>query len=147
MNNHVEIYDTTLRDGAQGEGVNFSVGDKCRIAEHLDALGVDFVEGGWPGSNPRDVEFFERKVRPVLVERCSSCHSESKRRGGLSLASRAALLKGGDSGPVVLPGQPEKSLLIKAITGQRFQIGNNKGFINGWVGPNAIFGRLVRVEV
>jgi hypothetical protein len=62
-----------------------------------------------------DVDFFERKVRPVLVERCSSCHSESKRRGGLSLASRAALLKGGDSGPVVLPGQPEKSLLIKAI--------------------------------
>ncbi|MFL6332559.1 MAG: citramalate synthase [Pyrinomonadaceae bacterium] len=60
MTNLVEIYDTTLRDGAQGEGVNFSVGDKCRIAEHLDALGVDFVEGGWPGSNPRDVEFFER---------------------------------------------------------------------------------------
>ena len=60
MSNVVEIYDTTLRDGAQGEGVNFSVGDKCRIAEHLDALGVDFVEGGWPGSNPRDVEFFER---------------------------------------------------------------------------------------
>lgn len=59
MSNHVEIYDTTLRDGAQGEGVNFSVGDKCRVVEHLDALGVDFVEGGWPGSNPRDVEFFE----------------------------------------------------------------------------------------
>ena len=60
MSDHVEIYDTTLRDGAQGEGVNFSVEDKCRVAEHLDALGVDFVEGGWPGSNPRDVEFFER---------------------------------------------------------------------------------------
>jgi 2-isopropylmalate synthase len=60
MSNRIEIYDTTLRDGSQGEGVNFSVEDKCRIAEHLDALGVDFIEGGWPGSNPRDVEFFER---------------------------------------------------------------------------------------
>src|SRR5262245_2938578 len=55
----IEIYDTTLRDGTQGESVNFSVADKCRIAYHLDALGVDFIEGGWPGSNPRDVEFFE----------------------------------------------------------------------------------------
>src|ERR671910_891855 len=60
MSNRIEIYDTTLRDGAQGEGVNFSVEDKCRIAEHLGALGVDFIEGGWPGSNPRDVEFFAR---------------------------------------------------------------------------------------
>jgi 2-isopropylmalate synthase len=60
MSDRIEIYDTTLRDGSQGEGINFSVGDKCRIAEHLDALGVDFIEGGWPGSNPRDVEFFER---------------------------------------------------------------------------------------
>jgi hypothetical protein len=66
-------------------------------------------------SRSTDVDFFERKVRPVLVERCSSCHSESKRRGGLSLASRAALLKGGESGAAVLPGQPEKSLLVKAI--------------------------------
>ncbi len=60
MNDHIEIYDTTLRDGCQGEGVNFSVEDKCRIAEQLDLLGVDFIEGGWPGSNPRDIAFFER---------------------------------------------------------------------------------------
>ncbi len=60
MSNEIEIYDTTLRDGTQGEGVNFSVEDKCRIAAQLDALGVDFIEGGWPGSNPRDVTFFER---------------------------------------------------------------------------------------
>ena len=58
MTNRIEIYDTTLRDGTQGEAVNFSVADKCRIAEALDALGVDFIEGGWPGSNPRDVAFF-----------------------------------------------------------------------------------------
>jgi 2-isopropylmalate synthase len=56
----VEIYDTTLRDGTQGEGVNFSVGDKLRIAERLDAFGVHYIEGGWPGSNPKDIEFFEQ---------------------------------------------------------------------------------------
>ncbi|MGE0449809.1 MAG: citramalate synthase [Vicinamibacterales bacterium] len=56
----VEIYDTTLRDGTQGEGVTFSVTDKLRIAERLDGFGVHFIEGGWPGSNPRDIEFFEQ---------------------------------------------------------------------------------------
>src|SRR3954471_12852240 len=54
----IEIYDTTLRDGTQGEGVTLSVTDKLRVAERLDAFGVHFIEGGWPGSNPRDIEFF-----------------------------------------------------------------------------------------
>jgi 2-isopropylmalate synthase len=56
----VEIYDTTLRDGTQMEGLSLSCEDKLRIAQHLDTLGVAFIEGGWPGSNPKDVEFFER---------------------------------------------------------------------------------------
>ncbi|MBW2377580.1 MAG: citramalate synthase, partial [Deltaproteobacteria bacterium] len=56
----VEIYDTTLRDGTQMEGMSLSCDDKLRIAGHLDSLGVTFIEGGWPGSNPKDVEFFER---------------------------------------------------------------------------------------
>jgi 2-isopropylmalate synthase len=81
MTNLVEIYDTTLRDGAQGEGVNFSVGDKCRIAEHLDALGVDFVEGGWPGSNPRDVEFFERARALRLSHARLAAFGATRRRG------------------------------------------------------------------
>ena len=54
----IEVYDTTLRDGTQGEGINLSLSDKLRIAERLDALGVDYIEGGWPGSNPKDVAFF-----------------------------------------------------------------------------------------
>ena len=58
MSNIIRIYDTTLRDGSQGEGINFSVNDKIKIVEKLDAFGIQFVEGGWPGSNPRDVEFF-----------------------------------------------------------------------------------------
>ena len=53
------IYDTTLRDGSQAEGVNFSMSDKIKIAEKLDLLGVGYVEGGWPGSNPKDMAFFE----------------------------------------------------------------------------------------
>ena len=56
----IEIYDTTLRDGSQGEGISFSVEDKIRIARRLDDFGMDFIEGGWPGSNPKDEEFFER---------------------------------------------------------------------------------------
>jgi 2-isopropylmalate synthase len=58
MKPQVEIYDTTLRDGSQGEGINFSVADKIRIAEKLDSFGVHYIEGGWPGSNPKDIEFF-----------------------------------------------------------------------------------------
>jgi 2-isopropylmalate synthase len=56
----VEIFDTTLRDGTQGEGISLSASDKLRIADKLDELGVAFIEGGWPGSNPKDVEFFAR---------------------------------------------------------------------------------------
>jgi 2-isopropylmalate synthase len=54
----VQLYDTTLRDGAQSEDISFSVEDKLRIAEKLDELGVHYIEGGWPGANPRDAEFF-----------------------------------------------------------------------------------------
>ncbi|HEV2471477.1 MAG TPA: citramalate synthase, partial [Chthonomonadales bacterium] len=56
----IEIYDTTLRDGSQAEGVSLSVEDKLRIARRLDDFGMDFIEGGWPGSNPKDEEFFQR---------------------------------------------------------------------------------------
>jgi len=59
------LYDTTLRDGTQGTGISFSVVDKIRVAEQLDAFGIDYIEGGWPGSNPKDIEFFReaRKQR------------------------------------------------------------------------------------
>src|SRR5579875_2289968 len=53
-------FDTTLRDGTQGESVSFSVEDKLLIAQKLDELGIDYIEGGWPGSNPKDKQFFER---------------------------------------------------------------------------------------
>ncbi len=63
MKSEVEIYDTTLRDGSQGEGMNLSVADKLRIAERLDAFGMHYIEGGWPGSNPKDIEFFAQAKR------------------------------------------------------------------------------------
>ena len=66
MTPSIEIYDTTLRDGTQGEGVTFSVADKLRIAERLDAFGVHYIEGGWPGSNPRDIEFFDQAKRKTF---------------------------------------------------------------------------------
>ena len=63
----VEIYDTTLRDGSQLEGISLTVDDKLRIADELDELGVHFIEGGWPGANPKDIEFFERAARELLA--------------------------------------------------------------------------------
>ena len=54
------VYDTTLRDGAQQEGLTLTVADKLAIASHLDDLGVGFIEGGWPGASPKDTEFFRR---------------------------------------------------------------------------------------
>ncbi|PIZ18015.1 citramalate synthase, partial [Candidatus Desantisbacteria bacterium CG_4_10_14_0_8_um_filter_48_22] len=63
----VKIYDTTLRDGAQGEGVSFSLEDKLKIAKKLDALGMHYIEGGWPGSNPKDIGFFQ-KVRSLRLK-------------------------------------------------------------------------------
>src|SRR5215468_6468471 len=63
----VEIYDTTLRDGSQLEGISLTVDDKLRIAEQLDWLGVDFIEAGWPGANPKDDELFRRAASELAL--------------------------------------------------------------------------------
>ena len=60
---HLYIYDTTLRDGSQGEGVSFSMEDKLSITRRLDEIGVPFIEGGWPGSNDKDRDFFRARSR------------------------------------------------------------------------------------
>ncbi|MEJ8543837.1 citramalate synthase [Brevibacillus borstelensis] len=67
MKPNVCLYDTTLRDGTQGEGVSLSVEDKVKIALRLDQFGIDFIEGGWPGSNPKDMAFFER-IREIPLQ-------------------------------------------------------------------------------
>jgi 2-isopropylmalate synthase len=85
MKPEIEIYDTTLRDGSQGEGINFSVLDKLRIAEKLDAFGIHYVEGGWPGSNPKDIEFFAQAKRKKF--RCAKLAAfGSTRRKSIAVA-------------------------------------------------------------
>ena len=63
------VYDTTLRDGAQQEGLNLSVADKLSIARQIDGLGVGYIEGGWPGANPKDTEFFRRAAQELDLKR------------------------------------------------------------------------------
>ncbi len=77
----VEFYDTTLRDGSQGEGINFSALDKLRIAEKLDAFGVSYVEGGWPGSNPKDLEFFRQAAKRRWKRTRIAAFSMTRRKG------------------------------------------------------------------
>lgn len=64
----IALYDTTLRDGTQGEGVSLSCDDKLKIARRLDEFGMDYIEGGWPGSNPKDMEFFERAQQELSLK-------------------------------------------------------------------------------
>jgi len=87
----VEIYDTTLRDGAQLEGISLTVDDKLRIAEQLDRLGVHYIEGGWPGANPKDVEFFERARTELELQHSKLVAFGSTRRVGGSVDDDATM--------------------------------------------------------
>ncbi len=82
MRRLIKIYDTTLRDGTQGEGVSFSMEDKVRLASRLDALGVHYIEGGWPGSNPKDLRFFRRMQDVTLKHAKLAAFSMTRRAGG-----------------------------------------------------------------
>lgn len=83
----VYIYDTTLRDGAQSEGISFTVKDKLRIARKLDDLGIDFIEGGWPGSNPKDDEFFKEAKKSLKLKRSKLAVFGSTRRADTKVSS------------------------------------------------------------
>ena len=87
----IVLYDTTLRDGAQMEGISLSVEDKMRITSKLDELGVHFIEGGWPGSNPKDDEFF-RQARSLTLEHATLTAFGSTRRANGSADTDANLL-------------------------------------------------------
>ena len=90
MKSRVAIYDTTLRDGAQAEDLNFSVEDKIRVAQKLDEFGVHYIEGGWPGSNPRDVEFF-REMRKVRLRTAKLVAFGATRRAKLKASEDPSL--------------------------------------------------------
>jgi 2-isopropylmalate synthase len=87
---HIEIYDTTLRDGAQAEDVSFSAEDKVRIAQKLDELGAHFIEGGWPGANPKDIEFF-RAVKTIPLKQAKVVAFGSTRRASNTVQSDPTL--------------------------------------------------------
>lgn len=78
----VDIYDTTLRDGSQAEGLSLTVDDKLRVAAQLDLLGVSYIEGGWPGANPKDEEFFRRAATELHPERATLVAFGSTRKAG-----------------------------------------------------------------
>ncbi len=80
----IELYDTTLRDGTQGEGISFSSLDKIKIAQRLDNFGVTYIEGGWPGSNPKDMEFF-KEIRKIHLKRAKIAAFGSTRRGNVKV--------------------------------------------------------------
>jgi 2-isopropylmalate synthase len=82
MRRSIKIYDTTLRDGTQGEGVSFSMEDKVRLASRLDAFGIHYIEGGWPGSNPKDLRFFRRMQDVALKHAKLAAFSMTRRAGG-----------------------------------------------------------------
>jgi 2-isopropylmalate synthase len=86
MDDAFHVYDTTLRDGAQQEGLSLSVTDKLAIARHLDDLGVGFIEGGWPGANPKDTEFFARALTDLQLRHATLAAFGSTTRPGVRAA-------------------------------------------------------------
>ncbi|GAB7004635.1 citramalate synthase [Nocardioides sp. AN3] len=96
------VYDTTLRDGAQQEGLNLSVADKLVIARQLDGLGVGYIEGGWPGANPKDTEFFARARNELKLEHAQLAAFGATRRAGLKAADDPLIAALRDSGAGVV---------------------------------------------
>ena len=103
----VEIYDTTLRDGSQLEGISLTVDDKLRIAEQLDWLGVDYIEAGWPGANPKDDELFQRAQGELQLERSTLVAFGMTRRvkGKVDSDDTLAQLVGAKTGTVCIVGK------------------------------------------
>jgi len=97
----VEIYDVTLRDGAQGPGISFSVADKLKIAERLDAFGVAYIEGGWPGANPKDSDFFAQ-MRQVHLRHARLAAFGATRRAGVAASEDLQLRQLLDAGTDVV---------------------------------------------
>jgi 2-isopropylmalate synthase len=132
MGKTIKLYDTTLRDGTQAEDISFSVEDKLRITERLDDLGIHYVEGGWPGSNPRDIEFFEA-ARTLKLKNSRLVSFGSTRRAGKKARNDAGLKALVASGtPVItLFGKTWKLHVSKAL---RVTLAENLDMIHDSVG-------------
>ncbi len=109
------VYDTTLRDGAQREGLSLSVNDKLAIARHLDDLGVGFIEGGWPGANPKDAEFFRRARTELTLSTAQLTAFGSTRRAGGDTAVDLAHLRESGAGVVTLVAKADVRHVERAL--------------------------------
>ena len=131
MKSDVEIYDTTLRDGSQGEGVNFSVTDKLRIADKLDAFGIHYIEGGWPGSNPKDIEFFtEARRKKFKNARVAAFGSTRRKNTAVEKDDQVALLLSAETPVITIFG---KSWLLHVKEVLRTTPDENLGMIGDTV--------------
>ncbi|MFY9323554.1 MAG: citramalate synthase [Syntrophomonadaceae bacterium] len=112
----VTIYDTTLRDGSQAEGISFSLEDKLQIARRLDSLGISYIEGGWPGSNPKDLEFF-RAIQKEELQNSRIAAFSSTRKPGVSVEQDVNLKALLDSGApcATLVGKSWDFHVLKAL--------------------------------
>ena len=88
----IQLYDTTLRDGTQGENINFSADDKLNIAKRLDEFGIHYIEGGWPGSNPKDKQFFELAKQVTFKNAKMTAFGSTRRPGVFPEESRGTYL-------------------------------------------------------
>jgi 2-isopropylmalate synthase len=104
----VDVFDTILRDGSQQEGLSLTVDDKLRVAEQLDHLGVAYIEGGWPGANPKDVEFFARARSELHLHHATLVAFGSTRRAGVEAAEDEVL------GHLVTSGAPVACIVAKS---------------------------------
>src|SRR4029079_8917666 len=102
MTSTFDVYDTTLRDGAQQEGLNLSVADKLAIARQIDGLGVGYIEGGWPGANPKDPDFFRRAREELHLENATLAAFGATRRAGTAAADGVLVAALRDSGASVV---------------------------------------------
>ena len=119
----IQIYDTTLRDGAQREGLTLAVEDKLKIARQLDKLGIPWIEGGWPGANPKDGEFFRRLQSEPLAQAEVVAFCSTRRPGGLAAEDKmlAAILAAGTRWVTIFG----KSWDLHVIEGLQTDLGEN----------------------
>src|SRR5690349_5952560 len=116
MTTRIHLYDTTLRDGTQREGLSLSASDKVKITARLDAFGMDTIEGGWPGSNPKDAEFFHR-VRANPPTRARIAAFGSTHRVGLSCAEDPSIqaLVDAETSVVTIVGKSSAAHVLQVL--------------------------------
>ncbi|MBC8126177.1 MAG: citramalate synthase [Gloeobacteraceae cyanobacterium ES-bin-144] len=140
----VFLYDTTLRDGTQGEGFQLSGMDKLRIAEHLDAFGFDYIEGGWPGSNPKDVEFF-REAKKLNLKHAKLAAFGATRRADVAVENdpQVRLLIEAETPVVTIFGKSWEMQVIEVL---RTTVEENQAMIRDTVAYLVKHGREVMYD-